>query len=183
LGASAVREFRDADGLKWVVFFTARSVARDHHLPEEYREGWLAFESSGGEKRRLAPVPRDWESLSDAELSRLCATAPLQAPRKRAAAPTADQVENRESAPAQEPESLRPQLRELETKLSAALDEVCDLAPPQKLDTGELIRVEETLALATEAAKEAVSLRRKLRADRDRKVRDGPSSRPQSDHA
>jgi hypothetical protein len=92
-------------------------------------------------------------------------------------------MKNRESAPAQEPETLRPQLRELETKLSTALDVVCELPRPPKLNTGELIRVEETLALATEAAKEAVSLRRKLRADRDRKVRDGPPSRPQSDNA
>jgi len=37
-----------------------------------------------------------------------------------------------------------------------------------RLDTGELIRVEESLALAAEAAKEAVSLRRRMHADRQR---------------
>jgi hypothetical protein len=113
-----VREFRDADGVEWVAFFTARSVARDQHLPEEYREGWLAFESAAGEKRRLAPVPEDWESISGEELAAVCAS-----------------------------------------------------ATPQ----------EETLALAREAARATVSLRRKLRADRDRKVREGTESRPRSD--
>ena len=43
--------------------------------------GWLAFESAG-DKRRLAPVPAGWESLSDAELEALCAKA-TQAPPKR----------------------------------------------------------------------------------------------------
>ena len=70
-----MREFRDANGVEWVVFLTARSVARDHHLPEEYREGWLVFESVHGEKRRLAPVPHNWDTLGDQELSRLCAQA------------------------------------------------------------------------------------------------------------
>lgn len=168
-----MREFRDDAGIEWVVFFTSRSVARDHHLPEEYREGWLSFESSAGEKRRLAPVPKDWEALTEEELRALCTSAPSQAPRRRPVQATADPADDRARDRTHEAESLQPQLREMESKLSNALGEVCELPPPQKLDTGELIRVEETLALATEAAKEAVSLRRKLRADRDRKVRGG----------
>jgi hypothetical protein len=176
-----VREFRDADGVEWVVYFTARSVARDQHLPEEYREGWLAFESAAGEKRRLAPVPKDWESLSWDELTALCTSATPQAPRKKIGSATVDQGDDRERAPAQAAESLQPQLRELETQLSTALVEVCELPPAQKLNTGELIRVEETLALAAEAAKEAVSIRKKLRADRGRKVREGTEARPRTD--
>lgn len=43
-------------------------------------------------------------------------------------------------------EALQPQLREMETRLTSALGEVCELPPPAKLNTGELIRVEETLA-------------------------------------
>lgn len=167
-----MREFRDAEGAEWFVFFTARSIARDQHLPQEYREGWLAFESAAGEKRRLAPVPENWESLSGHELTALCAAATPQPSRKRA---------DREAPPAQ-PETLQPQLRDMETKLSTALGEVCELPPLQKLDTGELIRVEETLALAAEAAKEAVSLRRKLRADRERKVRESTALGPGADH-
>jgi len=159
-----VREFRDEAGAQWVVFFTARSVGRDRHLPEQYREGWLAFESALGEKRRLAPVPPDWESLDDRELSALCGQATRQAPRKKEAA-AAEAPVDQPNANA-EPEVLRPKLRDSETRLSSAIEEVCEFPPPSKLNTGELIRVEETLALATEAAKEAVSLRRKLRANR-----------------
>lgn len=171
-----MREFRDADGVEWVVFLTARSVARDQHLPEEYREGWLVFESAHGEKRRLAPVPKDWQSLTDAELSALSAHATPQGPRKRAAPPSETQHEDREGAQSQKAEALRPQLYEQEARLSIALGEVCELPAPGKLNTGELIKVEETLALATAAAKEAVSLRRKLRADPDYKGRDATAS-------
>lgn len=167
-----MREFRDDAGEEWVVFLTARSVARDHHLPEEYRGGWLAFESAHGEKRRLAPVPNDWESLTGAELAALCALASPQIPRKKATTRSEARIEHRPAdASAQLPGPLQPQLRELETRLSSALGEVCELPPPEKLNTGELIRIEESLALATEVAKEAISLRRKLRAERDHKIR------------
>lgn len=166
-----MREFRDAAGVPWAVFFTARSIARDHHLPEEYREGWLAFESAYGEKRRLAPVPEGWEALTDEELAAHCARATPQATRRKATQAQLDDRDHVEAAP--QPEILQPQLRELETRLSAALADVCELPPPGKLNTGELIRVEETLAVATEAAKGAVSLRRKLRTDRERERRAG----------
>ena len=172
-----MREFRDQAGVEWTVFLTARSVARDHHLPEEYREGWLAFESAHGEKRRLAPVPKNWESLTDQELSALCAQATPQARGKKATPVPDARVDEGVDASAEPPEALQPQLRELESRLSSALGEVCELPPPAKLNTGELIRVEETLALATEAAKEAVSLRRKLRANRDQKVHEGGDDR------
>ena len=43
--------------------------------------GWLAFESNR-DKRRLAPIPAGWESLSDGELEALCAKA-SQAPSTR----------------------------------------------------------------------------------------------------
>jgi hypothetical protein len=168
-----VREFRDANGVDWIVFLTARSVARDHHLPEEYREGWLAFESAHGEKRRLAPIPEDWESLSDKELAALCAqTAPPTRKRDLAA-------EELVTVDAGSRDALQPQLRELETRLTSVLGEVCELPPPAKLNTGELIRVEETLALATETAKEAVSLRRRMRANRDEPGRERADFRPQ----
>lgn len=175
-----MREFRDEAGVEWVVFFTARSVARDQHLPEEYREGWLAFESAHGEKRRLAPAPRDWESLTEQELTALCGQATPQSPRRKATPSSADHVDARAHVDGEPAEALQPQLRELENRLTSALGEVCELPPPAKLDTGELIRVEETLALATETAKEAVSLRRKLRANRDREFREG-ADYPRSD--
>lgn len=69
---------------------------------------------------------------------------------------------------------LRPRLDQVEQVVEEALDEVCDGPPPQQLDTGELIRVEETLAIAAEAAKEAVTLRRKIRSQED-EVADRPA--------
>ena len=40
-------------------------------LREGYGAGWLTFESLN-EKRRLIPVPEQWEDLSQAELRALC---------------------------------------------------------------------------------------------------------------
>lgn len=60
--------------------------------------------------------------------------------------------------------ALRPRLDEVEEVVEQALHDVCSERPPQQLDTGELIRVEETLVIAAEAAKEAVTLRRKIRS-------------------
>ena len=62
---------------------------------------------------------------------------------------------------------LRPQLARLEDKIEKSLGEVCAAPNLQDVDTGELIKIEETLAIAAEAAKEAVSLRRRLRKDRE----------------
>src|SRR5688572_3166505 len=58
-------------------------------------------------------------------------------------------------------ESLQPQLDEAQRAMVVALEEACaaDLA---KLDTPELIRIEESLEVASKAAKEAVSMRLKL---------------------
>jgi hypothetical protein len=66
--------------------------------------------------------------------------------------------------PDKEPEVLRPQLVRAERSLKRALEEVCH-ADVAVANTGELIRLEEVLAIANEAAKEAVSVRRKLRQD------------------
>jgi hypothetical protein len=60
---------------------------------------------------------------------------------------------------------LRPQLERLENKIEQSLGEVCAAPPVKDVNTGELIKIEETLAIVAEAAKEAVSLRRRLRKD------------------
>jgi hypothetical protein len=159
-----MRQFRDEAGVEWKVFLTARgsdAVSREHSLPEAYREGWLVFESTQ-EKRRLAPVPADWETMPTDALAGLCGKAVSQTARARVPADA--------KSPSAPPitEALRPQLVKAEQQLKRTLQEVCETPDTTGLDTGELIRVEESLALATEAAKEAVSLRRKIRADRDR---------------
>jgi hypothetical protein len=156
-----MRHFRDEAGVEWKVSLTARgsdAVSREHSLPEAFREGWLVFESSR-EKRRLAPIPPNWESLSDEALAALCTRAVTQTAR-----PKAGDVK---SGSAPDP-LLRPKLQEAEQQLDKTLAEVCETPSASRLDTGQLIRVEESLALAAEAAKEAVSIRRKIRADSDR---------------
>jgi hypothetical protein len=60
---------------------------------------------------------------------------------------------------------LRPQLERLENNIEKSLGEVCAAPPVKDVNTGELIKIEETLAIVAEAAKEAVSLRRRLRKD------------------
>jgi hypothetical protein len=72
---------------------------------------------------------------------------------------------------------LRPQLHHVEEKLQDSLDEVCDAPPVGQVNTGELIKMEESLAIAVEAAKEAVSIRRRLRQDVKRN--DPGEERPQ----
>ena len=63
---------------------------------------------------------------------------------------------------------LRPQLNRLEDKIEQSLDEVCASPSVKHVNTGELIKIEETLAIAAEAAKEAVSVRRRMRQDREK---------------
>jgi hypothetical protein len=64
------------------------------------------------------------------------------------------------------PNSLAPELRETELLLQQALAEACDAPPATEIDTGELIRVEEMLGIATEAAKRAIALRHRRRQAR-----------------
>ena len=64
-----------------------------------------------------------------------------------------------------EGEASRPldaQLEQVTASLKANLEEACG-ADVERLDTGEVVRIEEVLAIAGQAAKEVVSLRRKRR--------------------
>ncbi|HEX4685099.1 MAG TPA: hypothetical protein VH277_20445 [Gemmatimonadaceae bacterium] len=61
----------------------------------------------------------------------------------------------------EEQDALRPKLARAQETLQMALDQACS-ADLGDADTGELIRLEEVLAIANEAAKEAVSVRRRL---------------------
>lgn len=67
-----LREFVDPEGVSWRAWDTRpgqRSMA-SLALPDELRQGWLSFECEH-EKRRCAPIPEDWEFLSEAALCRL----------------------------------------------------------------------------------------------------------------
>jgi hypothetical protein len=63
-----------------------------------------------------------------------------------------------------EEQALQPQLQRATKTLKTALETACG-ADIDDADTGELIKIEEVLAIANEAAKEAVSVRRRLRSD------------------
>ena len=64
-----------------------------------------------------------------------------------------------------ETEPLQPALEKAQKALQLALEEACDV-DLNKIDTGELIRIEETLVSASKAAKDAVSLRLRRRTQR-----------------
>ena len=69
--------------------------------------------------------------------------------------------------PVADSDPLRIRLRHVQQELRERVDSVCEGPPVEKLNTGELIRFEEALSIVTSAAKEAISLRRRLRADHD----------------
>lgn len=86
----ATRTFVDSVGLEWTIreiasptLTSAMAKVLDH---DRRRGGWLVFESSEGEKRRLAPYPPDWRTMSAFEIERWCmrATKVPPAPSRRA---------------------------------------------------------------------------------------------------
>jgi hypothetical protein len=64
----SLREFEEPDGRRWRVWDTV--PATTHGLTSDYRSGWLTFDN-GGERRRLAPIPVDWERLAPERLGLL----------------------------------------------------------------------------------------------------------------
>jgi hypothetical protein len=70
----AARTFTVSAGLTWDVFEVHRASQKPGAVSPGLEGGWLAF-SSGENKRRLAPVPRSWETSTDSELEALCASA------------------------------------------------------------------------------------------------------------
>jgi len=75
----AVREFLDEHGKSWRVWCilpeAIHPVTRaEDYLADCYQLGWLVFETtSGDEKRRLCPFPRDWETVDEGSLRSLLA--------------------------------------------------------------------------------------------------------------
>lgn len=62
-------------------------------------------------------------------------------------------------------DTLSAELRDAERALESTLDQACS-SDVARADTGELIRIEEMLAIASEAAKKAISIRRRRHLDR-----------------
>jgi hypothetical protein len=74
-----------------------------------------------------------------------------------------------------EPEQLKPALERAQQALDSRLSEACTTHAADE-STGQLIRLEELLTDAAQAAKEAISIRRRLGADKRR----GPESEAHS---
>lgn len=73
----ALRSFTDSQGLGWRVWNVVPqyTVARDEQtMTPGLHGGWLCFES-GSEKRRLSPIPSDWEDAEPEQLERYCSDA------------------------------------------------------------------------------------------------------------
>jgi hypothetical protein len=84
------RSFTDSVGVNWSVREigspTLTQTLAKVLKTDRRRSGWLVFESSEGDKRRLAPYPPDWRTVSMFELERWCmkATRVPPAPARRA---------------------------------------------------------------------------------------------------
>jgi hypothetical protein len=84
------RSFTDSVGVSWTVREigspTLTQTLAKVLKTERRRSGWLVFDSSEGDKRRLAPYPPDWRTVSTFELERWCmkATRVPPAPARRA---------------------------------------------------------------------------------------------------
>jgi hypothetical protein len=61
----AIREFSDSAGMLWRIWATVPSTSGI--VSDDLRAGWLSFDSDSG-RRRLAPVPKDWESANNERL-------------------------------------------------------------------------------------------------------------------
>lgn len=70
------RAFTDSVGVEWTVREISPSTLTQtlaKVLEKDRRQGgWLVFESSEGDKRRLTPYPPDWRTVSTFELERWC---------------------------------------------------------------------------------------------------------------
>lgn len=70
----ALRNFTDSQGHTWRVWNVVPqyAVERDQEkMTPGLQGGWLCFENSG-EKRRLSPIPEDWESVGNEQLEAYC---------------------------------------------------------------------------------------------------------------
>ncbi|GAC1652263.1 MAG: hypothetical protein NVS4B3_14250 [Gemmatimonadaceae bacterium] len=67
--------FRDASGAQWEVRELQspglKGMAPSRMSLPDFRDGWLLFAAESGERRRLAPFPDNWRTLSERELASL----------------------------------------------------------------------------------------------------------------
>jgi hypothetical protein len=64
------RAFTDAGGVRWDVYAVYPEARLSPKLRGSYPQGWLCFEA-GPDKRRVSPIPDNWQNLGEEELKRL----------------------------------------------------------------------------------------------------------------
>lgn len=74
-----LREFTDKNGTHWRVWdinpvLHARPAKPGKRPSARVPKGWLCFEG-GNERRRLIPIPEEWQECDDATLESLCLSA------------------------------------------------------------------------------------------------------------
>jgi hypothetical protein len=86
------RFFDDRRGVSWDVWavYPEARASQASALPGPFQSGWLVFESAS-EKRRLSPIPSDWQTVAASELERLCEQAEVATRRARGPASGADE--------------------------------------------------------------------------------------------
>lgn len=78
-----------ADDIEWTIWnVVPGSISRLEKIGVDlaFRSGWLVFDS-GAQKRRLAPIPPGWDSLTDGELALLIGRAEPIPPKRPGPAP------------------------------------------------------------------------------------------------
>ena len=72
-----LRSIRDQQGVTWQVWAVLPVAIEPNRivdpttgvdrlpLPPELAEGWIAFQSARGERRRIGPLPDGWDTLDD----------------------------------------------------------------------------------------------------------------------
>jgi hypothetical protein len=78
------RFFDDKRGVRWDVWavYPEGRPSQLSALPGPFQSGWLVFESAT-EKRRLSPIPSNWQTLEQGEFERLCEQAEIATRRTR----------------------------------------------------------------------------------------------------
>lgn len=84
--AMPMLEFVDSNGVTWRVWNTVPTARTS--LSGEFERGWLTFESAGARKR-LAPVPPNWEASTADRLELMCRAA-SEVPRRTRSDPDAE---------------------------------------------------------------------------------------------
>lgn len=87
-----LRAFTDSAGVEWRVWSVipnsnlnasrADSLSQSSLRETAFANGWLCFESLD-EKRRLAPIPPEWEDDAHPRLEEWCSQAVVVPPRQR----------------------------------------------------------------------------------------------------